>query len=53
MYYTKEELKGHDNLGNIRHTYGCREFEKNKDVHQICDEVYGKLEPTELEKDVD
>lgn len=52
-FFEYKTLKGHDCQGNIRYTHGCDHFEKKKDVHQICDEVYGKLEPTRLEKDVD
>ena len=52
-FFEYKTLKGHDYQGNIRYTHGCDHFEKKKDIFQICDEVYGKLEPTELEKDVD
>jgi hypothetical protein len=52
-FFEYKTLKGHDNQGNIRYTHGCDYFEKKKDIFQICDEVYGKLEPIELEKDVD
>lgn len=48
-YFEYKTLKGHDHLGNLRPTYSCDAFEKKKDVYQICDEVYGKLEPTEKE----
>jgi len=48
-YFEFKTLKGHDTKGNIRYTHSCDAFEKKKDVHQICDEVYGKLEPTEKE----
>ncbi len=71
-FFEYTQLKGHDKVGNIRYTYGCREFEKKKEMTQEkkeipkkmydkivdnifdqVDEVYGKLEPTSLEKDVD
>lgn len=46
-YFEYKTLKGHDYLGNLRPTYSCDAFEKKKDVHQICDELYGKIEPIE------
>ena len=48
-FFEYKTLKGHDTQGNIRYSHGCDAFEKKKDAFQICDEVYGKLEPTEKE----
>lgn len=48
-FFEYKTLKGHDYQGNIRYSHGCDHFEKKKDVYQICDELYGKIEPTEKE----
>ena len=46
-FFQYETLEGRNVDGTPRESYTCKGYEKAKTVHQIADEVYGKLEPTE------